>query len=178
VKPEQVLEEIEKCTLLRRHFVATLSIKSKRPVEITSRIDSRNLAKEIENGCPKDQIGQWAIRHEPVAFYAAGRLRNTEWVRVALKGEPTRRPAFPQFALEIFSSAVGTFRIPYALFSTGNPPEGQDYVSWNRDVASRWADVYWNPEGKGWLNQVHRVFDAITDRLIRSEEKTYDSGWI
>jgi hypothetical protein len=176
VKPEQVLEEIEKCNILAKPFPWVVFIQGSLPESIAYAPDLSQLAKDLENRYDR-RYGNWKIVVEERQVFKDGVLRNAHWLRVRLadQGPPL---GCLDVALEISESNSGCQRTSHVFFCANRFLTSEmSYHEWNGKVADWWHTVWSSDEAKKWADAAHRVISSIFVGAIHTSQAQNDSGF-
>jgi hypothetical protein len=177
-KSEQVLDEIGKYSLLGKPFTSTVVITTTVPQDISANINIQAVSEECQKKI-QEKFKELKCDTVDISVFVNGRLSKKKWIRVGLT-ERRVPESMVQFSLEISQSHARSKYVAYALFSPGRPPAHQDALSWNRDVAQWWSDIFHDKDklNRDWIDGLYESFKNVLKKADNiGVAENYETGF-
>ena len=155
-RPEQILEEIEKCSVLERPFAGQILMHSRgdrtpRGLDLKSVKDK--LDEQIKTTAPdggKTTEVSWQVKIDNACIVNVSGVREVELLLVKLASNNAPFP-YLQYGLEI-RQGLDTWReIHRFLFVPPAPSRDEPLSEYHQRLVRAWQSAWGSPEGKRWM---------------------------
>ena len=162
-QPQQVLQEIEKCTILDRYFSWSVIIDTRKVVSVDTHLEKQTICRTIALELDKLMPGRHRTDFRKTDLFYSAEVRKVDWVYVSAR--ETELPV--AYGLEVRGITVGCELVPHAVFDPSliDVPQSVSHAEHNKLMAATWTKVATSSEVRRWLSDVNSAALRVIQKL-------------